>query len=81
MEYLKKIVVRIGAEPALLTAVILAVGNLFAQDLSSFVPIIESLVVLGAGLFVRSKVAPVSRLEPMTVEEFVDEFGPGEIAA
>lgn len=81
MEFVKKIISRAAKEPALIVAVVVAVGNLIGQDLSSWGPLIESLVILAAGLLVRSQVSPVAVLKPMTADEFVDEYGEGDLAA
>lgn len=53
---------RILSEPAVVTAVILAVANLFAKDWTSQAAFAESLLVLVGGLVVRSQVTPVRDL-------------------
>lgn len=53
---------RILNEPVLVVAVVLAVGNLFGQDLSSYGGFIESAIVIIGGFVARSLVTPVRSL-------------------
>jgi hypothetical protein len=53
---------RILNEPVLIVAVVLAVGNLFGQDLSSYDGFIESAIVIVGGFVARSFVSPVRSL-------------------
>lgn len=53
---------RILNEPVLVVAVILAVGNLFGQDLSTYGGFIESAIVIVGGFIARSFVTPVRSL-------------------
>jgi hypothetical protein len=50
---------RVRREPALLTAAVLAVGNLLGADLSDTANTLESLIVLLGGYIVRQRVTPV----------------------
>jgi hypothetical protein len=62
MSALKAIWNRILSEPAVVTALILAVANLVAADWSSQAAFVESLLVLVGGVIVRSQVSPVRDL-------------------
>lgn len=62
METLKAAWNRILSEPAVVTAVILAVANLVAADWSSQAAFVESLLVLIGGIVVRQQVSPVRDL-------------------
>lgn len=53
---------RILNEPVLVVAVVLAVGNLFGQDLSSYGGFIESAIVIVGGFIARQFVTPVRSL-------------------
>lgn len=53
---------RILNEPVLIVALVLAVGNLFGQDLTSYEGLIESAVVVVAGFVARHFVSPVRSL-------------------
>jgi cyanate permease len=60
MTYIKNAVNWVlSREPVLFTAVILAVGNLIGQDLSEVANLVESLILIVAGVFARSQVTPV----------------------
>ncbi|MGV2386475.1 MAG UNVERIFIED_CONTAM: hypothetical protein LOD86_14595 [Thermobifida fusca] len=53
---------RVANEPALATAVVLAVANMLGVDGTDAANLVESLVVFLAGVFVRAKVTPVRKL-------------------
>lgn len=53
---------RILNEPVLVVAVVLAVGQLFGKDLSSFSGFIESAIVIVGGFIARQFVTPVRSL-------------------
>lgn len=60
MTYIKNAVNWVlSREPVLFTAVILAVGNLIGQDLTEVANLVESLILILAGVFARSQVTPV----------------------
>ena len=61
---MKPILNRIANEPALITALVLAVGNLIGQDFSGVSTFVESAIVFVAGIFVRSQVTPVRSIQP-----------------
>ena len=50
---------RVRREPALLTAAVLAVGNVAGADLTDTANTLESLIVLVGGWYVRQRVSPV----------------------
>ena len=56
---MKAIIERILNEPVLVTAVILAVGNLIGEDLSDVATSVESAIVVVAGIVTRHFVTPV----------------------
>lgn len=53
---------RIANEPVLVTAVILAVGNLIGQDLSDLAHSAESVIVVVAAIIARHFVTPTRKL-------------------
>lgn len=53
---------RIKNEPVLISAVVLAVGNLFGADLTPFEGFIQTAVVLIVGFITRQFVTPVNSL-------------------
>lgn len=59
---LKAIWNRVANEPALIGAVVLAVTNILGTDGTTLAQLVETLVVLVAGLLVRSQVTPVRSL-------------------
>ena len=59
---MQNIIDRIANEPALVVAVIMAVGALIGQDLTELASFVESAVVLAAGVVVRQRVVPTRKL-------------------
>lgn len=59
---LTKIWDRVANEPALVSAVVLAVANLIGADGSNIAALVETLIVVVAGLAVRAQVTPVRSL-------------------
>lgn len=53
---------RLLNEPAMVVALVLAVGNLIGEDLSNIANLAESLLVLVGGVLVRQNVTPVRSL-------------------
>jgi hypothetical protein len=53
---------RVLNEPALLVAVVLAVGNLVGHDLGDVANLVESLLVVVGGVIIRQQVTPVRSL-------------------
>ena len=60
---MQRILDRVVNEPALVVAVILAVGALIGADLTELASFVESAIVLLAGVVVRSQVTPVRSLD------------------
>lgn len=54
---------RILNEPVLVTAVILAVGNLIGEDFTDVAASVESVIVVVAGIVARHFVTPVRKLD------------------
>lgn len=59
---LKSIWDRVANEPVLVTAVILAAGNLIGEDFSGVASSVESAIVVIAGIITRHFVSPVRSL-------------------
>lgn len=60
---MRAILDRILNEPVLVTAVILAVGNLIGEDFTGVAESVESAIVVVAGIIARHFVTPVRKLE------------------
>lgn len=60
---MRAIIDRVFNEPVLVTAVILAVGNLIGTDLGEVAASVESAIVVVAGIIARHFVTPVRKLE------------------
>lgn len=64
---MRAIIERIKNEPAVLTAVILGIANLFGQDWTSYIDVLESVIIVAASFVLRKFVTPVRKLDAQTV--------------